>query len=260
MPVFFRLLLAGLAASPAFAAPRQGLEEKLLAVLDSDPSPQNRAEAALGLGQAEMRDSQALDALSRACLADPSREVRRQAALGVLSFDGEVAADAALACLKAERGASVRRDIVAALALSPVHRDDSDVTIALASLLSGDEDASVRQAAARGLGLRGDLRALPALKKAASDPKAAVRRAAKAAAALLSKPRSLARRTGKRIRDQFSAVKGRDRCLGGAGWCECGKGPMHPRPVCMSRADCAHTYANSYRPLGYVCTWDGQRP
>jgi HEAT repeat protein len=253
------------AAGPApvseeLAAPAGSFGDPAAQLLDSDDD--RRAQAARALGREGERTPRHLEPLGRALLGDLSAAVREAAAVSVAQYPGREPLRLLTELLRSERGEQIRAAAVTALAASAAHQADPEATLLVAQTLSEDPSPEVRRAAAKALGARGDTRGLRALRAAAKDPDASVRKAALAASTDLDrklryeapKPKAAPKP------DQSAAVKGRDACRGTDGWCECVNGPMKPRPRCVSRVDCSHLAENTYRPLGYTCTWDGQTP
>lgn len=242
---------AGTASAPP--GPQQPTRPHLIDALARNAEPEIRTEAARMLGLPDYHKPDALSVLKEAMLSDPSPAVRRQAALSALAYEGHEPIVYIQFLLRGEAADAVRRDVIATMATAKPHLQDSEATSALTTVLDEDPSPLVRRAVAKALGVRGDRRALAALKIASEkDPDKATRRAARESHAVLAPPAASAANF-----DQAEASGGSTRCGQGAGWCQCANGPMKPKARCTSREVCAHTYENSYRPMGYVCSWEG---
>lgn len=254
-PLWLTLATAAIAASTQAAAdlPAQSLAPSL-----SDPEEAVRLLAVAALRKRQ--DEAAFESLARALREDLSDKVRAAAASGLLAYPGARALAILEEFLASEQGAQVRSSVCLELSNSAPHRDNPLGTALLTARLAEDPSPSVRLAAVRALGLREDRRALTALKRAAekdSDP--SVRREALAAHKALSKPPRAAPPKPKRATPpDYGAVRGRDPCAGGNGWCECSSGPLSPPARCLSRDDCRHRYEAVLRHQDYTCTWDKQ--
>ena len=193
---------------------------------------------------------------------DLSDTARQAAAIGLLDFPEQGALDLIEEYAKTEQGTHVRKAVYEAIASAPAHKDNAQATLILSRVLAEDSSAEVRMAALQGLEARRDKRALNGLREAAekdADPQIR-KRAKKAYAALLAyRPPKIEEppkpKKGKKP-SQYNAVKGKDRCGGDNGWCQCSNGPITTKARCIPKADCLFRYENTYRHQGYTCTWD----
>jgi hypothetical protein len=223
-------------------------------------TPQERQEAVRMLRRTPYRGPQAFRTLSAAMTEDLSNEVRQEAAVALLDYEGSETLVGIEAFFKTEMGDDARRTVCVALATAPARGGDRGVTSLLTGLLSGDPAPAVRMAAVAGLLARQDRSALGELRRAAQrDPDKKVREQAQAAYRLLAQPPKTERtRVAKPQRASYDAVRGKDPCPPGNGWCECSQPPLKTKSRCLPREDCEHTYFNTYRSLGFSCAWDGE--
>jgi HEAT repeat protein len=134
-----------------------------------DPEPEVRATA---LGALERADALAVEDLERA-LVDASPSVRRRAGEAAAHLPGD--APPSLLGLLGDPDASVVE--VAAWACGEREPPETGTVAALSELVTGHDDALVREAAAAALGAIGDPAGLPAILAATRD-RATVRRRA----------------------------------------------------------------------------------
>lgn len=223
-------------------------------------SPAARRSAIRALRQASYRGEPAFKTLSDAMLHDLNNEVRQDAAAALLDYDGPETLAKIETFFKDELGDEARRVVCVALATAPAYGDNQSVTSLLTGLLAEDGSVAVRLAAVAGLAARQDASALGELQRASKkDKEASVRVAAAAAYRQLSQPVKM--KAPKPFVDKqasYDAVKGKDVCPGGSGWCECSRPPLKTRPRCVLREECEHVYFNSYQHDGFDCTWNGE--
>ena len=236
---------------------------ELILALSRDPSSAVRIQLIETLTRGSYRSQDSFSAVSRAMLSDLNDKVRLAAAAGVMSFEGSKSAALIEQLLHNEVSETVRRTVTAQIATAPAQKDNPEVTALLGKVLSEDNSSAVRMAALQGIEARGDKRALATLKTVGDrDPDPSVRRQAKKLQKSLSTQKKAAspssKKPAKEDVDAYEAVKGKDYCGGGNGWCQCEHGMFKPRPRCVSKEDCRHTFENTYRSLGYSCKWDGQ--
>jgi len=245
-----------MAASSAAVA---GIDSVVAALL-SAPEPAARLAAIATLRQDPYRGPKAFQGLAAAMGKDLSSAVRRDAAIALLDYQGTQSLAELEKFLAQEQGEEVRRDVCVALATAALHLSDPGATSLLTTRLSEDEAPVVRRAAIQGLAARLDVGGLGELKRAAqkdADPR--VRAAAAAAYQRIShRPKAKTDKPKAPERAPYDAVKGKDPCPRGSGWCECSRPPLRTKPHCVPRADCEHTFFNSYQTQGFSCTWDGQ--
>ena len=224
------------------------------------PTPQERQKAIRALRQPTYHGPEAFRALSAVMSADRNNEVRQAAAIALLDYKRSETLKQIEAFFKAEFGDETRRQVCVALATAPAYAQDPGVTSLLSGLLAEDPSAAVRWAATEGLSARRDLSALGALQRAAAwDQDLIVRAAAAAAYRQLSQPRRIKTpRPNKLQRAPVDAVPGKDPCPPGNGWCACSRPPVKIKPHCVPRADCVHTFFNTFQSQGYSCDWDGE--
>lgn len=238
--------------------PEKRLELRL--GLGREESAEVRAEIARALGEEPFRETASLEALSRALQDDLSADVREAAASSLLAYPEVRALSLIEDYLRQEQGDALRRSVCLALSTAGAHLDNPLATTILLERLSDDQSPPVRLAVVAALLARRDRRALAGLKRASEkDPDPAVRRKALAAHKDLSRPpRASPPNPKKALPPDYGAVKGRDPCGNGNGWCECLSGPLSPPARCMSREDCRHRYETTLRHQSYTCTWDKQ--
>ena len=224
------------------------------------PTPQERQEAIRALRQPHYRGPQAFRALSAAMSGDRNNEVRQAAAIALLDYEGGETLKRIEGFFKGEFSDATRRSVCMALGTAPAQVQDPGITGLLSSLLAEDSAAAVRWAAVEGLSARQDRSALGALQRAADwDQDMIVRVAAAAAYRKLSQPPPIkAPQTSKTKRAPYDAVPGKDLCPPGNGWCACSRPPVKIKPHCVPRADCVHTFFNTFQSQGYSCDWDGE--
>ena len=260
MPERTGALVCLLLAVSAGAAALRSIDE-VAATLRKAAAPPARLEAVRVLRTSLYHGPRAFQALSTAMSNDLNNEVRQAAAIALLDYEGGQTLALVGKFLKDEVGEEVRRSVCAALAAAPAHLNDPGATSVLSARLGEDESAAVRLAAVAGLSARRDPIALGDLKRAAEkDPSKEVRAAAGAAYKQLSiPPKVKAPKPKKPERASYDAVKGKDRCPLGCGWCECSRPPFKTKPRCVPRADCEHAYYNSYQHQGFSCSWNGEQ-
>ena len=227
----------------------------LLVALDNESSSAVRAELARTLASGRYRGERAYQALAKSLFNDASDAVRTAAAESVASYEGPQPVALLEQALRSEQGAGVRAAVCIALSTGAAHVDDALASALLSSLLGEDPSPEVRLAAVAAFVARDDLRGLAALQRAAAkDPAQRVRVAAKKALRTVKLAEAPAPR--KRAVGGYDAVKGKDKCSGSNGWCECGRGEIYVRPRCVEKDECAHTYRNNFRHQGFTCTWN----
>lgn len=202
-----------------------------------------------GLFGGQDKDFKALVDTMRNDLSDSARQA---AAISVLSHPENGALDVIEEFLKTEEGAAVRQAVCSAIGASAAYRENPQATLLLTQLLTDDPNAEVRLAALHGLESRQDRRALGSLKIASErDADSEIRKRAKKAYSALQPQKAK-----KTEAARYDAVKGRDHCGNGNGWCECGSPALTLKARCIPRADCSFKYENTYRRQGFTCTWD----
>jgi hypothetical protein len=244
-----------LAAGPVRAA---SSIDSAISRLQNAPEPADRERACAELAAAPRADGRVYAVLSLAMNRDLSDQVRLAAAKIVITFPGDEPLARAKQFLLSEPGPQTRSGFAAALSTEPVHREDAIATQLISGLLADDVSPQVRRAAALGLVRRGDMSALPALRRAAeNDADRSAREAACAAVKALTAARPAKARTGpyKPKEPSPDAVKGKDPCPSPWGWCEC-SGPIKREPKCRLRPECREMY-NTLLEIGIPCTWDG---
>ncbi|MEK7383676.1 MAG: HEAT repeat domain-containing protein [Elusimicrobiota bacterium] len=223
-----------------------------------DPSPAVRALVCAELSSGTLRGPRAEEALSAALERDLSDQVRLAAGKALATYLGSGPLSQLERSFKSEPGPDLRRDLALALSTEPARRDDPESTRILAETLAGDPSPAVRLAISAALGSRGDPRALPAVRTAATeDSDKEVRQAAAQAAALLARPRPAPPRPAPRPEPKPDAVKGKDSCLPPWGWCERNKA-FQTVPRCLTKPECRDRCRNLPWIGGSPCTWDGQ--
>jgi HEAT repeat protein len=257
------ILLAAIARAqpePALSTASQSSTMGALAFLRGAPEPEQRRKAIAALRQEPSRGPRTFKALAEAMLSDGNNDVRRDAAVALLDYEGHEPLQRLEAFFKGEMGEETRRSVCAALGAHPGRKDDAGTAAFLAGLLSDDESAAVRAAAVTGLMNRSDQFLLVELRRAAAkDPAVDVRKLAAAAVkSIVTAPKPSKIRPAPPQPARYDAVKGKDRCPPGNGWCECFRPPLKGRPRCITRSACEHTFFNSYQHQGFSCTFDGQ--
>jgi hypothetical protein len=232
-----------------------------IAQVSSGRTPRERQEAIRVLRRTPYRGPRAFRALSAVMSDDRNNEVRQAAAVALLDYEGSETIKRMETFFKGEFADDTRRVVCVALATAPAQAEDPGVTGILIGLLADDPSSAVRWAAIDGISARRDQSALGALQHAADyDQDLLVRSAAATAYRKLSHLPQMKRHQppSKSKRASYDAVEGKDPCPPGNGWCACSLPPLKTRPRCIPRAECEHTYYNSYQSLGFTCDWDGE--